>query len=136
MKSTWVRKTEFNPLFVSQCTMNKEYMATRWTSINDLAEPIVIKQPERNKIVKFVIDELVKEYPEIINLKYRNGVDSALKYFESAALNGILPSLTESINKNFDYMILTILKESVMNIEKWKPTLKEYIHAFKDCQQV
>ena len=132
----WIKNTKFNPLLLSECEVSKKYLKTKWVSLNDLVNPIEISEEERSDMVKLVINYLSKEYPKLKKLNNRDNKNSVLQLFEKTAISGVLPSLSNSINETVNYMILTILKETILNRKKWIESLYQVIMSFKDCQQV
>ncbi len=137
MKKAWIIKTGFTPLFLSDCELNRTYLKKKWTSINDLAQPVDITNEQRSTLVKTVIGWLNATYPDLKRVYNRDNKHLSVYYLEKTALEGSLPSfLGTSINEALNIMIVTIFQEVYADRNKWLPALHDLTILFKDCQQV
>ena len=136
MYKTWIKNSEFTPLFLSTCKLNENYLKRKWINLNDISNThISILIEEREEMISFVLSQLVKKYPTFKTLKNRDG-NLVLDYLRKSAITGSLPSLTKSINEGVNYMLLSIYKEVMLNTSKWFSSFYEMALLFKDCQQV
>lgn len=127
---------ELNPLFLSNCQINKEFLQIKCTSIDEQDMKVNISPEERKGIVTSLTSLLKEKYPSLLHSYNRDNKTLSIDYLENTAISGKLPALSDHINETVDSMILFIFMEASTDVDKWLAELFQLTMLFKDCQQV